>query len=180
MTTQYLLAIDQGTSSSRTVIYDERANVITSAQQEFRQIYPEPGWVEHDPEEIWETVSWSIDQALEKAGLAATDIAAIGITNQRETTVLWDRDTLTPVYNAIVWQCRRSAAICDQLKDQGMEETFQEKTGLLLDAYFSGSKVRWLLKEVPGLQTRAEAGETSSSASEASPAAAAPSCREIR
>lgn len=156
---EFIMAIDQGTTGSRVMIVDKSGNIISNAYAEFAQIYPRSGWVEHDAEVIWQTTCKVMKEALTAASIGPEKILGIGITNQRETTVLWDRQTLEPVYNAIVWQCRRSAAICDQLKDQGMEEQVRAKTGLLLDAYFSGTKVRWLLDEVPGLQARAEKGE---------------------
>jgi glycerol kinase len=150
---KFLLAIDQGTSSSRTVIYDHDARVVASAQQEFPQIYPQPGWVEHDPEAIWESVTSVTGGAMRKAGAAAADISAIGITNQRETTLIWDRETGECVYNAIVWQDRRTADYCQSLKDDGLEAVVTEKTGLRLDPYFSGSD------NVDGVRARAEAGK---------------------
>jgi len=155
---KYLLAIDQGTSSSRTVIYDHAARVVASEQQEFPQLYPKPGWVEHDPEAIWSSVTAVTRGALQKAGAGAAEISAIGITNQRETTIIWDRDTGAPVYNAIVWQDRRTAAYCQSLKDDGVEAAVSEKTGLRLDPYFSGTKVAWILDNVAGVRERAEAG----------------------
>ncbi len=156
---KYLLAIDQGTSSSRTVIYDHAARVVASEQQEFPQIYPQPGWVEHDPEAIWGSVTAVTRGAMNKAGAAAADISAIGITNQRETTVIWDRDTGAPVYNAIVWQDRRTADYCQSLRKDGLEPTVTAKTGLRLDPYFSGTKIAWLLDNVDGVRERAEAGK---------------------
>ena len=156
---KFLLAIDQGTSSSRTVIYDHDARMVASAQQEFPQIYPQPGWVEHDPEAIWDSVTSVTRDALQKAGAVARDIAAIGITNQRETTLVWDRDTGECVYNAIVWQDRRTAEYCQALKDQGNEDAVSRKTGLRLDPYFSGTKIAWILDNVPGVRERAEAGK---------------------
>ncbi len=156
---KYLLAIDQGTSSSRTVIYDHNARVIASDQQEFPQIYPHPGWVEHDPEDIWTCVTAVTQGALQKAGAKAADVSAIGITNQRETTVIWDRETGRPVYNAIVWQDRRTADYCQGQKDEGLEATVTRKTGLKLDPYFSGTKVAWILDNVDGVRARAEAGK---------------------
>ncbi len=156
---KFLLAIDQGTSSSRTVIYDHGANVVASEQQEFPQIYPQPGWVEHDPEAIWSSVTNVMQGAMQKAGAAAADVSAIGITNQRETTVIWDRESGEPVYNAIVWQDRRTADYCQAKKDDGLETTVTEKTGLKLDPYFSGTKVAWLLDNVDGVRARAEAGK---------------------
>lgn len=156
---QYLLALDQGTTSSRAIVFDQGGNIRASAQKEFRQIFPRPGWVEHDALEIWSTQSGVAQEAITRAGLRAGDIAAIGITNQRETVVLWDRRTGEPVHHAIVWQDRRTAAFCDSLRAQGHEPTFQQKTGLILDAYFSGTKVRWLLDNVEGARERAERGE---------------------
>ena len=158
MAKQYLLAIDQGTSSSRSVIYDERANVITSAQQEFRQIYPEPGWVEHDPEEIWASVVNTMRQAFCEAGVSIRDIAGIGITNQRETTLVWDRRSGECVYNAIVWQDRRTAAYCRELGERVSADTLAGKTGLRLDPYFSATKVAWILGNVDGARRLADAG----------------------
>ena len=155
---KFLLAIDQGTSSSRTVIYDHSARVVGSDQQEFPQIYPRPGWVEHDPEAIWSSVTAVTRGAMEKAGAHAADISAIGITNQRETTIVWDRDTGEPVYNAIVWQDRRTAQYCERLIDEGLEASVSEKTGLRLDPYFSGTKIAWILDNVEGVRARAEAG----------------------
>ncbi len=154
----FLLAIDQGTSSSRTVVYDHAARVVASEQQEFPQIYPQPGWVEHDPEAIWSSVTSVTRGALEKAGAGAADISAIGITNQRETTIIWDRDTGEPVYNAIVWQDRRTAGYCQKLKNDGVETRVSEKTGLRLDPYFSGTKIAWILDNVQGVRERAESG----------------------
>jgi glycerol kinase len=156
---RFLLAIDQGTSSSRTVIYDHGAQVVASAQQEFPQIYPRPGWVEHDPEAIWDTVRTVSRGAMKKAGAAAADISAIGITNQRETTVIWDRDTGACVYNAIVWQDRRTAEYCQALQGQGLEADVTARTGLRLDPYFSATKIAWILDNVDGVRERAEAGK---------------------
>jgi glycerol kinase len=155
----FVLALDQGTTSSRAIVFDHRGQACGVAQQEFRQIFPEPGWVEHDPTEIWATQSAVLHGALATAGIGAADLAAIGITNQRETTVLWERATGRPVANAIVWQDRRTAGLCDQLRAAGHAPTFAAKTGLVLDAYFSGTKLRWLLDHVPGARARAEAGE---------------------
>ena len=155
----YVLALDQGTTSSRAILFDRQARVKAVAQREFRQIYPQPGWVEHDPLEIWESQLAVAREAIASAGVTAAQIAAIGITNQRETTVVWDRSTGAPVHNAIVWQCRRSAAICDALKAGGWESAVRQRTGLVIDAYFSGTKIQWLLEHVPGLRARAEAGE---------------------
>lgn len=154
-----MLAIDQGTTSCRALIVDESARVVASAQRELTQIYPRPGWVEHDAEEIWSAQASVITEAVVRARLRAADIAAVGIANQRETAVLWDRRTGAPVANAIVWQDRRTAGLCDRLRDEGLEPVFADRTGLLLDSYFSGTKVRWLLESVPGLRARAEAGD---------------------
>ena len=159
MSKKYLLAIDQGTSSSRTVLYDHGANVVAHAQQEFPQIYPQPGWVEHDPEAIWNSVTAVTTSAMQKAGASAADISAIGITNQRETTLVWDRETGECVYNAIVWQDRRTAAFCQSLKDDGLESKITDKTGLRLDPYFSATKVAWILDNVDGVRKRAAGGK---------------------
>jgi len=156
---KYLLAIDQGTSSSRAVIYDHATNVIASAQQEFPQIYPQSGWVEHDPEAIWESVSAVTEKAMSEVAAGASDITAIGITNQRETTLIWDRETGVCIYNAIVWQDRRTAAICRDLKSDGLEVTVTGKTGLRLDPYFSATKLAWILDNVDGARERAVAGK---------------------
>lgn len=156
---QFILALDQGTTSSRAIVFDEKGDIQGMAQQEFQQIYPQPGWVEHNAQEIWQTQLQVARDVLNTLHLSATDIAAIGITNQRETLVLWDKATGEPVHNAIVWQCRRSAEICKRLKQAGHESTFRYKTGLILDAYFSGTKLHWLLEEYPELRQRAEAGE---------------------
>jgi len=156
---KYILAIDQGTSSSRTVIYDHANTVVASAQQEFPQIYPHPGWVEHDPEAIWESVKTVTANALAKAFATAADVTAIGITNQRETTVVWDRESGECVYNAIVWQDRRTAEVCRSYKSDGLEETVAAKTGLRLDPYFSATKLAWILDNVDGARERAESGK---------------------
>lgn len=155
----YVIALDQGTTSSRAIIFDAAGSPVTIAQYPFPQIYPEPGWVEHDPMVILETQLRALAEAFEKSGLSPTDIAGIGITNQRETTIVWDKNTGKPVYNAIVWQCRRTAPICDQLKESGIGEYIREKTGLLIDAYFSGTKIKWILDNVDGARERAESGE---------------------
>src|SRR5450830_1020777 len=155
----YLLALDQGTSSSRSIVFDERGRVVAMAQQELPQIYPQPGWVEHDPMEIWRSQLATAQEVLAKAKLQAADIHAIGITNQRETTVLWNRKTGQPVHNAIVWQDRRAEPLCARLREEGMSDTIREKTGLVIDAYFSGTKLRWLLDNVPGARALAERGE---------------------
>jgi len=156
---QAILALDQGTTSSRAILFDHGGHIVKVAQKEFRQIYPKAGWVEHDPQEIWESQRGVAGEAVKAAGISAKEIAAIGITNQRETTVVWDRKTGQPIYNAIVWQDRRTAEFCDQLKSQGHEQLVQQKTGLVIDAYFSGSKVRWILDNVPGARERAQKGE---------------------
>lgn len=155
----YVIALDQGTTSSRAIIFDAAGSPVTIAQYPFPQIYPEPGWVEHDPMVILETQLRALAEAFEKSGLSPTDIAGIGITNQRETTIVWDKNTGKPVYNAIVWQCRRTASICDELKASGIGEYVREKTGLLIDAYFSGTKIKWILDNVEGARERAERGE---------------------
>ncbi len=155
----YILALDQGTTSSRAILFNEQGEIQAVEQQEFKQIYPQPGWVEHDATEIWETQLKVAQEVLKSHNITASDVAAIGITNQRETLVLWDKSTGEPVHNAIVWQCRRSADICKRLKKEGHESTFRYKTGLILDAYFSGTKLHWLLEEYPELRQRAEAGE---------------------
>ena len=154
-----ILALDQGTTSSRAIVFDQSGAMLATSQQEFRQIYPEASWVEHDPREIWSTQISVARQALSQAGFKANDVAAIGITNQRETTVLWDRRTGEPIHNAIVWQDRRTAPFCDDFKQKGYSELIQKKTGLVIDAYFSGSKLRWLLDAIPGARERAERGE---------------------
>src|SRR3954468_16723220 len=156
---QAILALDQGTTSSRAILFDHGGHIVKVAQREFRQIYPKAGWVEHDPAEIWESQRGVAMEAVKAAGISSKDIAAIGITNQRETTVVWDRKSGQPIYNAIVWQDRRTAEFCDQLKSQGHEQLIQQKTGLVIDAYFSGSKVRWILDNVPGARDRAQKGE---------------------
>ncbi len=156
---RYILALDQGTSSSRSIVFDQDGHIVAMAQREFRQIYPQPGWVEHDPKEIWESQLATAKEAIAKAGLAAKDIAAIGITNQRETTLVWNRKTGEPVYNAIVWQDRRAEPTCAALREAGHEPLIREKTGLIIDAYFSGTKLKWILDEVPGVRAAAERGE---------------------
>lgn len=155
----YILAIDQGTTSSRAIVFDDQMRIAGVGQKEFTQFYPQSGWVEHDPEEIWKSVVSTVKQALKKAGISASDVAAIGITNQRETVVVWERDTGKPIHNAIVWQDRRTAAYCEKLKRQGLEKSFSKKTGLLLDPYFSGTKLSWMLSNVKGARARAARGE---------------------
>ncbi len=159
MQNKYILALDQGTTSSRAALFDHDGHIISVAQKEFRQIYPEPGWVEHDPQEIWATQAGVAAEAVTKMGLNGTSIAAIGITNQRETTIIWERDTGRPIYNAIVWQDRRTADYCDELKSKGAQKVIRAKTGLPVDSYFSATKIRWILDHVPGAQERAERGE---------------------
>jgi glycerol kinase len=155
----YIIALDQGTTSSRAVVFSLAGEIVSLAQHPFRQIYPQPSWVEHDPLEILDTQLRALREAFEKSGLAAAAVAGIGITNQRETTILWDRRTGQPVCNAIVWQCRRTAELCDQLKAEGMGAYIRDKTGLLIDAYFSGSKIKWILDNIPGVRARAERGD---------------------
>ncbi|MBO7274915.1 MAG: glycerol kinase, partial [Clostridia bacterium] len=156
---KYIMALDAGTTSNRCIIFDKEGNIVASAQKEFRQIYPSPGWVEHDPIEIWESVLSVMHEALLSSEIAPSDIAAIGITNQRETVVAWDKTTGKPVYNAIVWQCRRTSAYCDKLKAKGLSEQVQDKTGLVIDPYYSATKLRWILKKVPGARELADRGK---------------------
>ena len=155
----YIAALDQGTTSSRAILFNRAGEIVSRAQHPFRQIYPQPGWVEHDPLEIWATEKRALAEAVGAAHIDPKRIAALGITNQRETTILWDRATGAPVCNAIVWQCRRTAPLCDALKAEGLGPLVAERTGLLIDAYFSGTKIRWLLDHVPGARERAERGE---------------------
>ena len=155
----YVLAIDQGTTSTRAIVFDGEMKIAGAGQKEFRQIYPQSGWVEHDPEEIWDSVVSTIKMAIREARIEAKDIAALGITNQRETVLVWERDSGKPIHNAIVWQDRRTASYCDKLKRQDLEKTFTRKTGLLLDPYFSGTKLSWLLANVKGARARAAKGE---------------------
>lgn len=155
----YILALDQGTTSSRAIVFDLEGQPQAMAQQEFMQHFPQPGWVEHDPLEIWQTQLEVAQEAIQRAAIQPSEIVALGITNQRETTVLWERSTGRPVHRAIVWQDRRTASICDELRKGGYEDLFRQKTGLVLDAYFSGTKVKWLLENVPGLRERAKKGE---------------------
>lgn len=156
---QYIMALDQGTTSSRCILFDHGGTICSIAQKEFTQIYPRPGWVEHDPDEILESQLTVARQAMENLGAFPQDIAAIGITNQRETTIVWDRETGRPVYNAIVWQCRRTAPMVDKLKEEGWEERIRSRTGLIPDAYFSATKIRWILQNVPGAMEKAKRGE---------------------
>ena len=156
---KYVLALDQGTTSSRAILFDEAGGPVAVGQREFRQIFPQAGWVEHDPREIFETQRDVARDALRKSGISTKDLLALGITNQRETTILWERATGRPIHRAIVWQCRRTAPLCDRLRADGVERLVRAKTGLVLDAYFSGTKIRWLLDEVAGARTRAERGD---------------------
>ena len=155
---KYLLALDQGTTSSRAIIFDKEGHIKAKAQKEFTQLFPQPGWVEHNPKEIWQSQSAVIVEAMTKMGITEESIAGIGITNQRETTIVWDAETGEPVYNAIVWQDRRTSAYCDELKRKGLVDRVHEKTGLFIDAYFSGTKIKWILENVPGVRRKAEAG----------------------
>src|SRR4030095_4626204 len=150
MSQKYILALDQGTTSSRAILFDRQGRATAVAQQEFEQIYPQPGWVEHRPEDIWSSQLNAANVVLREADVKADQIEAIGITNQRETTIIWDRETGEPIHNAIVWQCRRTAADCDRMRGEGLAPIFQQRTGLVLDAYFSGTKVGWLLDTVTG------------------------------
>ena len=156
---KYVLALDQGTTSSRAIVFDKKGNIVAKAQKEFDQIYPAAGWVEHDPMEILFSQFQAVTSVFASGGIKPEDIAAIGITNQRETTIMWDRETGKPVYNAIVWQCRRTAELCEQIKADGMEEYIKDKTGLVIDAYFSGTKIKWILDNVPGARALAEADQ---------------------
>ncbi len=156
---KYVMALDQGATSSRCILFNEKGEIKSVAQREFMQIYPEPGWVEHDPMEIWSSQFSVMMAAMANIGAHGEDVAAIGITNQRETTIVWDKATGVPIYNAIVWQCRRTAEMIDKLKEDGLADMVQERTGLIPDAYFSGSKIAWILDQVPGARERAEKGE---------------------
>ncbi len=156
---KFLLAIDQGTTGNTALIISEKLELLARVNREFPQIYPQPGWVEHNPEDIWNGVATVVKEAIEKAGISPEDIAGIGITNQRETTIVWDRDSGKPLYNAIVWQCRRTTPICEELLREGKEEIIRQKTGLVVDPYFSGTKLKWLLDNVDGLREKAEKGE---------------------
>ena len=156
---KYILALDQGTTSSRAIVFDHNGQICSVAQKEFTQYFPKPGWVEHNPNEIWSSEASVIAEAISAIDINGLDIAAIGITNQRETTIVWDIDTEEPIYNAIVWQDRRTAEYCDKLKAQGLVDKVREKTGLIIDAYFSGTKIKWILDNVPGARKRAEMGK---------------------
>lgn len=158
MKKKYVIALDQGTTSSRTIIFDHDANIVATSQREFSQIYPKAGWVEHDPMEIWSSQSSTLIEVLARAGIHSDEVAGIGITNQRETTVVWDKETGKPIYNAIVWQCRRSQPLCEELKQRGLTQYTQQNTGLVLDPYFSATKIRWILDNVPNAREQAEAG----------------------
>ncbi len=159
MPAQYILSLDQGTTSSRAILFDHNGGIKQMAQKEFHQYYPQPGWVEHDPEEIWSSQYGVLAEVLAKANITTRDVAAIGITNQRETVIVWERDGGRPIHPAIVWQDRRTASYCDQLKTQGLEPMIRDRTGLVIDAYFSASKLKWILDQVPGARSRAEKGE---------------------
>lgn len=156
---KYIMALDAGTTSNRCILFDEAGNICSMAQKEFRQIFPQPGWVEHDANEIWSTQLGVAVEAMNMINAKAEDIAGIGITNQRETAIVWNKETGEPVYNAIVWQCRRTSNIADELKEQGLEEVYRQKTGLIIDAYFSATKIKWILDHVPGAREQAEAGK---------------------
>ena len=159
MAKKYMMALDAGTTSNRCILFDKKGTIISMAQKEFTQFFPKPGWVEHDASEIWSTMLGVAVEAMTKAGVSADDISGIGITNQRETTIVWDKKTGEPVYNAIVWQCRRTSEFCDELKNRGLTETIREKTGLVIDAYFTATKLKWILDHVEGVRERAEQGE---------------------
>lgn len=156
---KYVMALDAGTTSNRCILFNKKGEIISSAQKEFTQYFPKPGWVEHDANEIWSNQLGVAVEAMQKAGAEAKDIAAIGITNQRETAIVWDKNTGEPIYHAIVWQCRRTSEYCDSLKEKGLTEMFRSKTGLIIDAYFSGTKVKWILEHIPGARERAQRGE---------------------
>src|SRR5574344_3140415 len=158
MADQFILALDQGTRSSRAIVFDQAGNIRSVAQKEFTQHFPQPGWVEHNPMDIWSSEAAVIAEAITKMDINGKNIAGIGITNQRETTIVWDAETGEPVYNAIVWQDRRTSAYCDELKRKGLVDRVHEKTGLFIDAYFSGTKIKWILENVPGARRKAEAG----------------------
>lgn len=159
MNKKYILALDQGTTSSRAIVFNHKGEIVSLAQKAFEQIFPEPGWVEHDPGEIWSSQAGVAAEAIAKAGLSGLDIAAIGITNQRETTIVWDRKTGNPVYNAIVWQDRRTSGYCDEIREKGLAEIIRKKTGLIVDAYFSATKISWILNNVPGAREKANNGD---------------------
>ena len=156
---KYIMAFDAGTTSNRCIIFNEKGQIVSQAAKEFTQYFPKPGWVEHDADEIWSTQLGVAVEAMNKIGADASEIAAIGITNQRETTVVWDKNTSEPICNAIVWQCRRTSQYCDELKEKGLIEKFRNKTGLVIDAYFSGTKLKWILDNVKGAREKAEKGD---------------------
>lgn len=156
---KYIMALDQGTTSSRTILFDKKGNIVSQANKEFEQIFPKPGWVEHNPEEIWMTQVLTMEEVMRDSGISGENIEAIGITNQRETTVVWDKNTGKPIYNAIVWQCRRTSDMIDQIVESGFGQRVQEKTGLVPDAYFSGTKISWILDHVAGAREKAEKGQ---------------------
>lgn len=156
---KYVMALDAGTTSNRCILFNQKGEICSVAQRTFTQYFPKPGWVEHDADEIWASQLGVAVEALNKIDAKAEDIAAIGITNQRETAIVWDKNTGKPVYNAIVWQCRRTSAYCDSLKEKGLTDVFREKTGLVIDAYFSGTKIKWILDNVPGAREKAEKGD---------------------
>lgn len=156
---QYVMALDSGTTSNRCILFNQQGEICSMAQKEFTQFFPKPGWVEHDAGEIWSTQLGVAVEAMSKIGATAQDIAAIGITNQRETTVVWDKETGEPVNRAIVWQCRRTSEYCDSLKEKGLTDSFRLKTGLVIDAYFSGTKLKWILDQVPGARQKAKEGK---------------------
>ena len=159
MAQKYILSLDQGTTSSRAILFDRDANIVQVSQREFTQIFPQPGWVEHNPNEIFDTQSHVAKECLKHANVQSNELAAVGITNQRETTVVWDKSTGAPVYNAIVWQCRRTAEICEQLCYSGHKDYIKDTTGLVVDAYFSGTKIKWILDHVPGARQKALDGQ---------------------
>ena len=159
MEKKYIMALDQGTTSSRAILFNNKGEILEVAQKEFTQIYPKAGWVEHNPMEIWGSQSGVMREVIETAGITPDEIAGIGITNQRETTIVWDKNTGKPIYNAIVWQCRRTSDICHDLKEKGLEKIIKDKTGLLIDAYFSATKVKWILDNVEGAREKAEKGD---------------------
>ena len=156
---KFILALDSGTTSNRAILFNHSGEIINASQKEFEQIYPRPGWVEHKPQDIWETQLEVAREVISKSSISPAEISGIGITNQRETTLIWNRETGEPIYNAIVWQDRRTAGICDDLKAKGYEKTFAEKTGLVIDAYFSGTKIKWILEHVPGARELANSGK---------------------
>ena len=156
---KYIMALDAGTTSNRCILFNEKGERLSVAQREFTQYFPKPGWVEHDADEIWASMLGVAVEAMTKIGADASKIAAIGITNQRETAIVWDKNTGVPVYHAIVWQCRRTSEYCDSLRERGLVDRFREKTGLVIDAYFSATKLKWILDEVPGVRERAERGD---------------------